>query len=240
MSTVVGEGQSQSQRRLRQAGSESRGVALSGCGSRWVVATGRVLPSPGTGGNQSSAGSSTGGSFRGCRISPSPVALPTEPWSGYACQAKGAPDLGGRAGAALRARSATTDRPTAKNPLHTDPKQKITVPSRGEILQRTSGAPRPGLGPARVSRGNFTSSSPAQPPGGPMRNSASEGPSGTARSQPLPLRGNFTSDAHLHEHSLDQRLAGTTGSRSGSWPGNAGGRRSVDQIGGVILAGRSR
>ena len=127
-----------------------------------------------------------------------------------------------------------------RSPPHTDPKQKITVPSRGEILQRTSGAPRPGLGPTRASRGYFTSSSRAQPPGGPMRNSASEGPSGTARSQPLPLRGNFTSNAHLHEHSLDQRLAGTTGSRSGSRPGNAGGRRSVDQIGGVIRTGRSR
>ena len=57
-------GESQSQERLRRAGSESRGVALSGCGSRcWPVGSGRVLPSPGPGGNQEPAGSATGDSF---------------------------------------------------------------------------------------------------------------------------------------------------------------------------------
>ena len=59
-------GESQGQVRLRRAGSESRGAALSGCGSGWVVGSGRVLPSPGTGGNQGSAGSSTGGGLAGC------------------------------------------------------------------------------------------------------------------------------------------------------------------------------
>ena len=59
--------ESQGQLRLRRAGSESRGAALFGWGSRWVVGSGRVLPSPGPGGNQEPAGSATGGGFRGCR-----------------------------------------------------------------------------------------------------------------------------------------------------------------------------
>ena len=100
-------GESQGQVRLRRAGSESRGGSVVRLRFRVVVGSGRVLPSPGTGGNQSSAGSSTGDSSRGCRILLSPVALPAEPWSGYACQAKGAPDLGGKLCAALRADSAT-------------------------------------------------------------------------------------------------------------------------------------
>ena len=95
-------------KRLRRAGSESRGVALSGCSFRWVVGSGRVLPSPVPGGNQGSAGSATGGGLAGCCLLSSPVALPAEPWSGFAGQAKGAPDLEGIFCAALRARPALT------------------------------------------------------------------------------------------------------------------------------------
>ena len=68
-----------------------------------MVRPGWLSPSPGPGGNQTSAGSATGGSVRWLRgMFLSPVALPAEARSGFACQARGTTNLGGGACAARR------------------------------------------------------------------------------------------------------------------------------------------
>jgi hypothetical protein len=66
-----------------------------------VVGFGRLFPSPGPGGNQTSGGGATGGGFWWWCFLFSPVAPPPEVWSGFACQARGTTDLEGNICAAL-------------------------------------------------------------------------------------------------------------------------------------------
>ena len=68
----------------------------------WVVRPGWPSPSPGPGGNQTSAGSAPGGGVRCIRVVLfSPVALPAEARSGFACQARGTTNLSRDVRAAL-------------------------------------------------------------------------------------------------------------------------------------------
>jgi hypothetical protein len=67
----------------------------------WLLTSGRLFPSPGPGGNQTSGGGATGGGARGWCFLFSPVAPPPEARSGFACQARGTTDLEGNICAAL-------------------------------------------------------------------------------------------------------------------------------------------
>ena len=152
----------------------------------WVVRPGWPSPSPGPGGNQEPAGSATGGGVVWLRVVLlSPVALPAEPWSGFACQARGTTNLSTDACAALnpgpalgpavrckivhRKHPPAPDHPsraaTGKNP----PRRTTPPKPHGEISHRVL---EPILAaqfhlkhPARTSRQNLTSSARPKPRG---------------------------------------------------------------------------
>jgi hypothetical protein len=125
--------------RLREArGLSSCGLSVGWCGSGWLS------PSPGPGGNQTSAGSATGGSVGSWWVLSSPVALPAEARSGFACQARGTTNLGG----SVRCASAPPQLMHHRVMLRTQQRQILhrgrpAIPERGLVMRMQRPRRRP-------------------------------------------------------------------------------------------------